>query len=475
MKSNLSLDRLLVHRMRQGVALLVVLCMAFLVLGLEGVVAQASSGATVASEAEPVIIYYSIWLPHTVGLVPVHVRPPVGVQQPLPLWALQLLIDGPPAGSGLSRTLPQETQVLALDVVDGQATVDFSGEIMNNSYGSSGEALMLGSIVNTLTAFPEIDSVWILVDGQPPGSLGGHIDISEPLPYNPHSVYRRGLPDVTGHWAEGHITAFCLTGIISGYPEGDFRPEQTVTREEFIKMLVLTQGLSPLTPTSQATFADVPSDRWSSGHIEAAVAAGIIVASDYGQNLGPAVPPSRREMAVMLVRATGNEALAESLRDAPLNYTDTADLPPWARGYVAAVTQLGLMRGYPDGTFMPQATVKRSEAVTTLSRLTSLSEGRVVIVLPGTGQLVGGQILVLGAAQVFEATVMVRVKSPDGTLFAETYATATDGGPNWGVFGAILPAPVTAADEVFTVEAYESSAEDGSEVQLTSRQVKRAP
>ncbi|MDP2872034.1 MAG: S-layer homology domain-containing protein [Bacillota bacterium] len=460
-------------RAGRGLAALLIICLASVGPGSglgpgPGLSLFSAAPAHAAAATEPVTVYYALWLPQTVGLVPVSAVPPVGLSPER--GALELLVAGPPPGSGLSRTMPEGTTVLGLEVRDGLATVNFSAAILENSYGSTGEALLVGSIVNTLTAFYGIDRVWILVDGQPPGSLGGHIDITEPLSYNPHLVYRRGLPDVAGHWAEGHITAFCLTGIISGYPEGDFRPERTVTREEFVKMLVLVRGLEPLRP-GQPAFQDVPLDRWSSGYVEAAVAAAILVPSDYGQYFAPSGPPSRLEMATMLVRATANEALAASLRDAPLPYTDAAQLPSWARGYIAAVTQLGLMRGYPDGSFMPQATAKRSEAVTVLSRLLSPAEGRVIIVRPAEGQSVGDRVLVLGAASTFEATVQVRVKAPDGTVFAETYATATDGGPCWGVFAALLPVPGT--DAAFAVEAYEMSAEDGSEIYLTMRTVRR--
>lgn len=452
-------------RVRSGVLALLVICAVLAATG-PGRFAPAHAGPVMT----PVTVYFPIWLPHTAGLVPVYALPPEE-QSPV-RWALDTLAAGPPAGSGLSPTLPPGTRILGLTVAGGLATVDFSADILANPYGSMGEAMMLGAIVNTLTAMPDIDRVCILVEGRPPGSLGGHIEITGPLRFSAGLVYRRGLPDAAGHWAEGHITAFCLTGIVSGYPEGDFRPEKTVTREEFVKMLVLALGIEQLRP-QQPAFRDVAPDRWSSGYIEAAVAAGIVVTSDYGQDFRPTVQPTRREMATMLVRATGNEALAMSLREAPLSYWDVASLPDWARGYVAAVTELGLMRGYPDGSFMPQATVKRSEAVTVLSRLLSLSEGRVIIVKPAPGQVVGETVLVLGASSTFEGTVLVRVKSPDGALFAETYTTATDGGPSWGVFAALLPAPPETG-RAFAVEAYEQSAEDGSERHLTARQVVRA-
>ena len=65
---------------------------------------------------------------------------------------------------------------------DGIATVDFSKELQTNfSGGSTGEEMLIGSIVNTLTDFPEVQKVSILIDGSAVETLSGHMDLSEPL------------------------------------------------------------------------------------------------------------------------------------------------------------------------------------------------------------------------------------------------------------------------------------------------------
>ena len=448
---------------RSWVALMLALSLA-----LTGV---AAIGTASGAPDAPVIVYYALWLPHAQGLVPVHALPPPAMEAAR--GALHLLLAGPPPGGGLSGTVPAGTSVLNL-VIDeeGLATVDFSAHLTAGSYGSIAETMLVASIVNTLTALPEVNAVRILVAGQTVESLGGHVLLTAPLAFDHGAIYQRGLPDLEGHWAEGQVSAFCLTGIISGYPEGDFRPERTVSREEFVKMLVLTRKLEPV-QAAQPTFADVALTRWSSGHIEAAVAAGIILPADYGAQFRPGEPPTRREIAVMLVRAVGQEALAESLTGAELEYTDVAGQPAWAIGYLAAVTELGLMRGYPDGSFGPALTVKRSEAVTVLSRILSYGDTRVIMVRPVVNQIVGPQVLVWGASSTFEATVQARVNSPDGSPYSETYVTATAGGPFWGVFAALLATPQTG--DPFTVETYEESAKDGSVIHLTTRQVQRQP
>ena len=48
------------------------------------------------------------------------------------------------------------------------------------------------------------------------------------------------FPDTKGHWAEGYIDALAMEGVINGMPDGTFEPESYVTREQFLKMLLIS-------------------------------------------------------------------------------------------------------------------------------------------------------------------------------------------------------------------------------------------
>lgn len=112
-------------------------------------------------------------------LVPVRQRIPVDVE---PMrGSLDALIRGPSPESGLERTIPQGTKVRSLEVKDDLAIIDFSQELITNFVGGSwNEALLVGSIVNTLTEFPGITRCQILIEGERQGSIGGHIGIDTP-------------------------------------------------------------------------------------------------------------------------------------------------------------------------------------------------------------------------------------------------------------------------------------------------------
>jgi spore germination protein GerM len=96
--------------------------------------------------------------------------------------AVQELIKGPAPGNNLYPTIPQGTILRDIDIKNGLATVDFSKELkLNHRGGSTGELLTVYSIVNTLTQFPAVQQVQILIEGKKEETLAGHMDLTQPL------------------------------------------------------------------------------------------------------------------------------------------------------------------------------------------------------------------------------------------------------------------------------------------------------
>ena len=95
--------------------------------------------------------------------------------------AMESLLSGTKA-KGVVTIIPKKTKLKSVAVKDGIATVDFSEDLVKNfAGGSTGEEMLVGSIVNTLTEFPEVKSVQILLEGKKVDSLAGHLDTSKPL------------------------------------------------------------------------------------------------------------------------------------------------------------------------------------------------------------------------------------------------------------------------------------------------------
>ncbi|MDI6871258.1 MAG: GerMN domain-containing protein [Bacillota bacterium] len=108
----------------------------------------------------------------------------------LPHLALAELIRGPAPGSSLRPVLPRDTTLNSVKIRGGVAYADFGAGVTRLNVGSEGEAMVVAAIVNTLTQFPGVNRVQILVNGARVESLAGHVDVSAPLSRNETVVAR---------------------------------------------------------------------------------------------------------------------------------------------------------------------------------------------------------------------------------------------------------------------------------------------
>lgn len=88
------------------------------------------------------------------------------------------LMDGP-EGEGLNTLIPEQVELLGVEVKDGTAFVDFSSEELGG--GSMQETFTISQIVDSLTELDSVDRVQFLIDGERAESLMGHIEITEPF------------------------------------------------------------------------------------------------------------------------------------------------------------------------------------------------------------------------------------------------------------------------------------------------------
>lgn len=99
--------------------------------------------------------------------------------------ALIALVSTKPQDARMDDVIPIGTKVLGLRIDDkGTAYADFSKELAKKGQGSYGEMMLCYAITNTLTEFPQIKRVQILVEGQKVTTISGHMDVEEPLERN---------------------------------------------------------------------------------------------------------------------------------------------------------------------------------------------------------------------------------------------------------------------------------------------------
>jgi hypothetical protein len=159
-------------------------------------------------------------------------------------------------------------------------------------------------------------------------------------------------------WYASYVADVAAKEIVNGYEDGTFRPENTLTRAEAAKMIVLAAGLT-VDESATTSFSDA-NGAWYTPYIAAAAKAGIV--NGYGDGtFNPGGEVTRAELAKMIVAAKG---LATN-ENATTSFTDGNGA--WFTPYIAAAVDAGIVNGYEDGTVKPNANIKRSEAAKMIS------------------------------------------------------------------------------------------------------------
>ncbi|MBQ4044007.1 MAG: S-layer homology domain-containing protein [Clostridia bacterium] len=167
--------------------------------------------------------------------------------------------------------------------------------------------------------------------------------------------------DSANHWANAAIEYMVGKSILNGYEDGSFRPDRTVTRAEFIKMLDETFGL---TATTSINYTDVATSDWFYPYVAKAAAQGYLL--NYGKSLNPSGALTRQEAAALLARYL---ELDPEKTVAPSTFPDYTSIKSAYRDYVLQAAAAGLFQGYAeDGTFRPDTPLTRAQALTILSR-----------------------------------------------------------------------------------------------------------
>jgi len=296
--------------------------------------------------------------------------------------------------------------------------------------------------------------------------------------------------DLKGHWAATDITYLNERGIMGGYPDGSFRPDNPIKKGEFIKLLNYTFGYYQ---TASINYSDVTRDKWYYNEIAKAEAAGYMFV--FSGKVKPEEGLTREEAAAMLGRVLGLSSTA------PSSFVDASDISSWAKSYVTAVAEEGIITGYVSGKYQPKKVISRAEVARILYNVigsyydysgtftNSVSNNATVtatgvtlrnMTIPGNlyitesvgngrvtldNVVVGGEILTIGSpactlvlsgantsAEIASEAVTVRVSSPIAKLEMsnsyKTAAVAVDTGADIGMLVLNGPAKVTGSGTI---------------------------
>ncbi len=161
----------------------------------------------------------------------------------------------------------------------------------------------------------------------------------------------------SGHWAESVINEASAAGIMQGRDNGEFGLGDSIKRSEFAAMLVRLMGWEK--GTSITGFSDVSQGSWYFGDVSALAAHGAVS----GGMFRPEDDITRREMAVMLIKALGYDNIAAAQDRS--SFSDVSS----DSGYIETARDLGIINGKTDTQFDPDGFALREEGAAMMMRL----------------------------------------------------------------------------------------------------------
>jgi len=171
--------------------------------------------------------------------------------------------------------------------------------------------------------------------------------------------------DTAGHWAQRDIDTMAAKLIVDGVADGAFAPDRSVTRAEFVALLVRSLGL-PAASGEAAGFTDVEAGDWYAGPVATAVQAGLADGFADG-SFRPSATITREQMAVLIRRAISYVGTPLPAGSGGV-FADETSIGGWAQDAVASLAAAQLLSGQEGGHFAPQSAATRAEAVTLLKR-----------------------------------------------------------------------------------------------------------
>ncbi len=231
--------------------------------------------------------------------------------------------------------------------------------------------IKLNELVNSQTNTPPTDS-----SSSQSGIKGGGGGGSVYSQYTSNMVTQPVIPkneavfnDVTNeHWAFDAINYLKNKNIVSGY-NGFFNPQNNVTREELMKMIVIAFNLD--TNNNDSQFSDLDKNHWAYPYVSTAFKNNI--AKGIGDNkFGVGLFATREDIALFIYRALKNRG--DDMTSAETSFTDKDQISEYAYEAVAYLNSKKIINGYEDGSFKPKRFCTRAEVAKILY---SILEGEV--------------------------------------------------------------------------------------------------
>ena len=137
--------------------------------------------------------------------------------------------------------------------------------------------------------------------------------------------------DISGEKCEGAVNVLDALGVIDGYEDGTYRPDQVVTRAEMAKLVITALGMDSYATATKSSYSDMQNAQWAIPVVEYATNLGIVEGMGNGQ-FSPSSPVTYEQAVTMIVRAIGYTTDCNEMNGT------------WPAIYVQKATALGLFK-----------------------------------------------------------------------------------------------------------------------------------
>ena len=177
---------------------------------------------------------------------------------------------------------------------------------------------------------------------------------------NTNTNYKPDFQDLDSvEWARTAINGLAMRGMISGRDQYTFDPNANITRAEYCQILM--GAINALNAKGESTFADVPSTAWYYNAVSVASQLGIV--SGYGDgNFGPNDLITRQDMALMTYKTAKIMNKSLEPVNAEITFEDSHEISDYAFEAVMTLQKAGIINGMTDTTFEPLSNATRAQS-----------------------------------------------------------------------------------------------------------------
>ncbi|MFD0959940.1 S-layer homology domain-containing protein [Paenibacillus chungangensis] len=188
------------------------------------------------------------------------------------------------------------------------------------------------------------------------------------------AVFDKTFADLQDHWAREEVEALASKLVVNGVSDKRFAPDDQVTRAQFTALLVRSLGIAD--QSGRMAFTDVDSSDWYIGEVGAAVSAGLVTGFDDG-TFRPDDIVTREQAAAMLSRALQLIERTASQTDPSSSlerFRDRNEISEWAEAGIARLVENGILTGVTPDMFNPGDSASRAQSVVMLYRMLMFTE-----------------------------------------------------------------------------------------------------